>query len=99
MLEPACANLSKLGPTSIPKQRRRGDRYGLTVGGPAVATSGGVADVVEALEASGEPVGQTVRWHTVVDSTILARERQDAAAEKADPRDRPRHRRFTKQKM
>jgi hypothetical protein len=63
------------------EEKARGDCYGLTVGGPAVATSGGVADVVEALEASGEPVGQTVRWHTVVDSTILARERQDAAAD------------------
>src|SRR5258706_4245350 len=65
MLEPACADLSNFASTSLREQIGR--LAIATVGGPTVVTSGGVADVVKALEASGEPVGQTMRRHTVVD--------------------------------
>src|SRR5258706_11129219 len=64
MLEPACADLSNFASTSLREQIGR--LAIATVGGPTVVTSGCVADVVEALEASGEPVGQMMRRHTIV---------------------------------
>src|SRR5438270_11539423 len=67
MLDPACAELSKSASTSLREKRRLPLSPVLRLAVRSVANSGGVADVVEALEASGEPVGQAMRRHTVVD--------------------------------
>src|SRR5438093_3468202 len=68
MLEAACADLSEFAVTSMREQiGRPATAVVFRVSSPRVATSGGFARAVEAVEASGEPVGQTMRRHAIGD--------------------------------